>query len=465
MTLRRKFAIAFAAIAATVAILVGLLSYTITAHNVHNEIDRSLETAAATLAAGGNLTAGGGAPTGTVDGPGTGDRDRGIIQGAQAIATDGTVTELLGANLAIPVDDADRALASTGIPVTRVFSAVTIDGATYRVLTQSLGGGKGAVQVARDEGEATRVLGGLALTTVLAGLAVVIAAAAAGWLIARRITSRLVALTEVAETVSATGQLDVNFPAPGRDEVGRLSASLHTMLGQLAKLRDDQQRLVQNAGHELRTPLTSLRTNAQVLRRFAELAPDSQRRLLDDVDGETRELTHLVNELVDLATDQRDDEEPELVDLALLADRVADRFRRRSGRYIPVQAQPCTAQARPHDIERALSNLIDNALKFDPTGTEPIEVHVHAGIVEVLDRGPGVDIADSGRIFERFYRATTARSMPGSGLGLAIVNDVAARHGGTVSAATRPGGGAVIGFTIGIDRLLPESKPQPISSL
>ena len=122
-------------------------------------------------------------------------------------------------------------------------------------------------------------------------------------------------------------------------------------------------------------------------------------------------------------------------------------------------------QARPHAVERALSNLLDNAGKFDPDGRDPIEVRVHGSTVEVLDRGPGLDPADTDRIFDRFYRAAAARSMSGSGLGLSIVREVAADHGGTVSAAARPGGGAVIGFTVAADgflpEFLPESKPQP----
>ena len=334
---------------------------------------------------------------------------------------------------------------------------------SFRVLTQSLGDGKGAIQVARELGETSRVLGALAGTTILVGLGVLLAAAAAGWLVARQITRRLTGLTEVAERVSSTGYLDVEIPAGGHDEVSRLSASLQSMLAELARSRDDQHRLVENAGHELRTPLTSLRTNVSVMRRFAELSPTSQRRLLDDVDGETRELTNLVNELVELATDRRDAERAEPVDLALLAERTAERFRRRSGRTITVDAQPCVVVARPHAVQRALSNLLDNAVKFHPDGREPIEVRVRGGAVEVLDRGPGLESGDAERVFDRFYRSATARSMSGSGLGLSIVREVAAEHGGTVSAAARPGGGAVIGFTVTGDGHLPDSKPQAVA--
>ena len=284
-------------------------------------------------------------------------------------------------------------------------------------------------------------------------------AAAGGWWLARRITRRLTLLTGMAETVSQDGDLDVDFAMPGNDEVGRLSFSLQSMVTQLSASRAAQQRLVQNAGHEWRTPLTSLRTNVSVLGRFAELSPSSQQRLLDDVAGETRELTNLVNELVELALDHREAEEAVSVDLTALAGRVAARFEHRSGRTVAVAgADRLDVLGRPKALERAVSNLVDNALKFDRSGQ--VDVRVTVDRIEVSDRGPGVEPSDATRIFDRFFRADAARSMPGSGLGLSIVAEVAAAHGGTVFADVRPGGGARIGFTLGAETLLPNSKPD-----
>ena len=183
------------------------------------------------------------------------------------------------------------------------------------------------------------------------------AAAALGWVAARQITRRLTALTVAAEQVGSTGYLDVDIPTRGRDEVTRLGRSMQVMLAELARSRDDQQRLVQNAGHELRTPLTSLRTNVSVLRRFDELSPRSRQRLLDDVEGESRELTDLVNELVELATDRRTAEQPRPVDLAddrrpgrrpvPAADGPRHRRRRRTGdRHGPAR-RPGTRRYQP----------------------------------------------------------------------------------------------------------------------
>ncbi len=466
MTLRQKFVVAFAVVAVVVAALVGAFTYTLTAHNLRIEVDRSLAAAATTLSSPGTLAVVTAAAANATTGQPPATRaTEGFIQTARVIASDGSVTQIMGVDAGIGVSAADQALAAPGAAAgTRSYEDVTVGDRSFRVLTQALGNDGGAIQVARDLGETSRVLGTLAVTIAVVGLIVLLVAAVAGWLVARQITRRLTGLTEVAERVSSTGHLDVEIPAGGRDEVGRLSASMQSMLAELARSRDDQNRLLQNAGHELRTPLTSLRTNVSVMRRFGELSPTSQRRLLDDVDGETRELTNLVNELVELATDRRDAEQPEPIDLASLAERTAERYRRRSGRTITVDAAPSVVLARPHAVERALSNLLDNAVKFDPDGRDPIEVRVHGTTVEVLDRGPGLEPEDADRIFDRFYRAATARSMSGSGLGLSIVQEVAAEHSGRVSAAARPGGGAVIGFTVASGDFLPESKPQPAGS-
>ncbi len=463
MTIRQKFVVAFATVALVVAAVVGVFSYGITARNLRIEADRSLEAAAVTLSAGGTTTvnnATGGALSGAAE-TGT-EGAEGIIQTARTIAPDGSVTAILGGDVGIPVSAADQALAAAGATAgTRLFEDVTVGATSYRVLTQARGGGNGAIQVARDLSETARVLRALAITTALVGLGVLLTAASAGWLVARQITRRLTGLTDVAEQVSSTGHLDVDIPHGGRDEVSRLSTSMQSMLTELARSRADQHRMLQDAGHELRTPLTSLRTNVRVLRRFGELSAASRERLLDDVDGETRELTNLVNELIELAADRRDDEQPEPLDLAALADRTGQRFRRRSGRTITVDAEPGVVTARPHAVERALSNLLDNAIKFDPDGTQPILIRVRGGTIEVLDRGPGLDQQDTDRIFERFYRSATARALPGSGLGLSIVRDVATAHGGTVTAASRPGGGAVIGFTLATDEGAPLSPETP----
>ncbi|MEV7043448.1 HAMP domain-containing sensor histidine kinase [Amycolatopsis sp. NPDC051061] len=454
MNLRSKLAIAFAGVGAAAAILVGVLSYQAASQRIDAELDRSLLTTSAEVAAGATQVL---APSPVTRGPDDDDHDEAQPMVAQAINPDGTVRPIGGRRVHLDVGDADRALAATGSLGDRRYWELTAGRDDYRVITVALGPGRGAVQLGIDVDESRHVLSELATRITGVSALVLVVAALAGWLLARQITRRLVRLTDVTELVSDGRLDDVAVPTGGRDEVGRLATSFDRMLGRLADARADQDRLVQDAAHELRTPLTSLRTNASVLRRFAELTPDARGRLLDDVDGETRELTHLVDELVELATRRYEAEEPATVELGEVAEHAAERVRRRSGGAITVETDASVVTGQAKALERAVSNLLENAVKFAPD--DPIEVVVRDGRVQVLDRGPGIGDADAARVFDRFHRADAARGLPGSGLGLAIVRDIALAHGGTVFAEPRPGGGAVVGFTVGADLLLPNSHP------
>ena len=478
MSLRSRFAIAFALVAAVVAALVGLLSYGAASDRVDGEIDRSLTSTTGSILAGDTgVLATPVAPPATDGGP---DRGRGPGRGdgggpdggrglapqpplGRIVAPDGTVTALGAVPMTLPVTAPARAVAASGRAGLTDTAEVTEGPDTYRVLTTGLADGRGALQVAVDVDLTLRVLHGLAIQIAWVSLAVLVAAAAAGWLLARRITRRLVRLTGIAEDVSVHGRVDQDVPVEGTDEVARLSASFNTMLGRLAASREAQDRLVQDAAHELRTPLTSLRTNASVLRRLGELSPEARERLLDDVVGETRELSDLVEELVELALARRGEEAEEPVDLAAAAQRAATRLHRRTGRQVRVDTDGSVVSGRRQGLERAVGNLLENAAKFDAEGTEPIEVEVRAGRTTVSDRGPGIDAGDATRVFDRFFRADSARGLPGSGLGLAIVRDVAEGHGGLAFARERAGGGAVVGFSVDTARLLPASDPDHVA--
>ncbi len=446
MSLRVKLVLALVLLSAASTIAIGAWSYAATANRLYDEIDRSLTEASREapqrLERGGVDVDGDDRLPSRFTPPGRPLVEENVV--VQVIDTQGDVV-VSASGVELPVSDDDRAVAA-GVE-REVRKDVTVDGVPYRAVTFSVPSG-GAVQAARSLVETQRVLDSLRTVVVVAVVAVVAAAAVVGWLIARQVTQRLVRLTDAAEEVEATGRLDVDVDVGGSDEAGRLGAAFAGMLSALGRSRDAQQRLVQDAGHELRTPLTSLRTNVSVLRRHDDLAPDTRDQVLEELDAETRELTGLVNELVDLATERRaDDGAVETVALAALVERVAERARRRSGRVVSVDGDDTVVEARPAALERAVSNLLDNAAKFDESGA-PIDVRVRDGRVEVCDRGPGIDAADLPLVFDRFHRAVSARSRPGSGLGLAIVRDVAERHGGTVFAANRPGGGACVGFAL-----------------
>jgi two-component system sensor histidine kinase MprB len=360
----------------------------------------------------------------------------------QLLAEDGSVSNGSG-DVALPVDAIDVEIAAGGGRVR--FHTVSSDDVPYRVATVPIVGG-GALQVARDVSDTERVLDSLRRRYLVVGLGVVAAAVLAGWLIARHATQPLEELTRAAEHVAASGDLTATIPTVRRDETGRLAGAFTTMLHALARSREQQQQLVQDAGHELRTPLTSLRTNVEVLGRHRDL-PDAQRAaLLADVQSELAELSTMVDELVEL-TAEPPDQPAQRFDLAELVEGQAARAGRRHGREYVVSGTGGTVHAAPAALERAVANLLENAAKFSPAGTT-VDVTVDAGRVTVRDRGPGLDPADATRVFDRFYRAPAARSLPGSGLGLAIVRQIVEANGGRVFAGNHPDGGAVVGFEL-----------------
>ncbi|MFD5570784.1 sensor histidine kinase [Streptomyces cadmiisoli] len=451
-SLRTTFAVSFAAITAAVTVLVGILSYGAAARlvrvdqqSVFDEIVQDLRGEVAERRMD---------PEDFSSAPGH-DFVRPARTDVQVLGPDGSVVD--PGSPGLPVTGADRDVAGAATAGRLVeHRDVDVGDDVYRVATVGLGGGRGAVQVAQEFSDTEDLLRALQQRTLLLMAAVVVGAGLFGWWLARHITRRLVILTSAAEAVARTRRLGIDVPVTGRDEVGRLGRAFDRMLGRLAQSEEDQRRLVQDAGHELRTPLTSLRTNISLLRRIDELPPESRDELVVDLTQEARELTDLVNELVDLAAGQSDTEPVQRIDLADLAEEVARLSRRRSGRRIEVRASGhTTAEVRPGMLTRAISNLVENAAKFDSEGLAPIEIVVAGPArpgtvrVEVLDRGPGVAAPDLTRVFDRFYRAADARSLPGSGLGLSIVREVALAHGGAPFAHRREGGGSVIGFTVG----------------
>jgi len=450
MSLRIKLAVSMVALAAGATIAVGATSYVSTQHELRAQVDASLRDASSALRYDGrdddDLPGGGAFPNGPGNRPG-GDADGALPRIfsqilVQVLAIDGTITSSPRSG-ALPVSDIDRDVAADRNPARREFSDVTIDGEDFRILTVSTA--TGATQLARSLDETDKVLDHIRDRAIVIVIGMSVVALLIGLLIAQQVTRRLVRLTQVATTVAASGDLDVDVPVEGNDETGRLGQAFNGMLSSLARSKRSQYQLVQDAGHELRTPLTSLRTNVSVMRRFGELSPASQQRLLDDLDSETRELTDLVNELVQLATDRRDEESVATVSMGDVARHVVDRAVRRSSRAIALTADDSDVIVRPQALERAMTNVVGNAVKFSDG---PIEVIVDQGRFEVLDRGPGLAEDDLARVFDRFYRSLQARALPGSGLGLSIVRDVVETHGGQVFAANRPDGGCRIGFSL-----------------
>jgi two-component system sensor histidine kinase MprB len=273
-------------------------------------------------------------------------------------------------------------------------------------------------------------------------------AAGLGLVVARGALGPVERLTQAAEHVAETQDLAAAIEVDRNDEVGRLAQAFNAMLAALSESRQQQERLVRDAGHELRTPLTALRTNIELLARAAAMPADQRAQLLADATVELEELSALVEEVVDVATDTAIAREPVVVlRLDELVERVADRAGRRTGRKYLVTAEPSEIDGREAALERAVGNLLDNANKWSPDGAE-VEVTLERGRLTVRDRGPGLEVGDLDRVFDRFYRADSARSMPGSGLGLSIVKRIVEEHDGDVFAENHSDGGAVVGFEL-----------------
>jgi two-component system sensor histidine kinase MprB len=344
----------------------------------------------------------------------------------------------------LPVDAHDHAIANGSEG--RRFRDVKVGDDEYRVLTIPVEGG--AAQIARNIGDVNDVMSSLDWRLASIALGGTILAALLAWIIARRIVRPVEQLTHATEHVASTQDLTDTITVERRDELGRLASSFNTMLVALRNSRDQQKRLVMDASHELRTPLTALRTNIEVLKRTSNLDDDQRTELLSQVDVELVELTELVSELVDLATDARAEEPVQSTELAPLTEDVVERFRRRTARDIRFDAHdPATVNVRPGGIERAISNLVDNACKFS-AAPSTIDVCVRGSVIEIGDHGLGIDDGDREHVFDRFYRSPAARTMPGSGLGLAIVRQIAQMNGGTVELLTRDGGGTVARLTL-----------------
>jgi two-component system sensor histidine kinase MprB len=435
VSLRVKIMLLLAVMAAAATAAIGVASYRATSGELRRAVDSSLDDAAQRFQQHG--PGGLGRPADADDRPPTFEQVQWqVIDGQGNVVSSPSSGDM-------PVSAGDIAVAGTANGFVR--HEVSYDGQTYRVLTIPLG--SGAIMLARSLEESERTARGVLQNTLIAVLIVTIVALVLGWLLARQITRRLERLTVAAGTVAATGRLDVSVPVDGDDETGQLGRAFNGMLTALQRSKQDQQQLVQDAGHELRTPLTSLRTNVSVLsRRYGDLPPESRAQLLADLDSETRELTDLVNELVELATDRRDDEPVQPLVLGDVAERAAARARRRFGREVIVSADDLLVEGRPNALERATQNLVDNACKFAPDG--PIEVTAVDGVVTVRDHGQGLKEHDIPHLFDRFYRSVEMRSKPGSGLGLSIVKSIVEAHGGTVFARNAEGGGAELGFAL-----------------
>ena len=305
----------------------------------------------------------------------------------------------------------------------------------------------------------------LGLVMLFCGLGGVVIAALAGWGVAVNGLRPVRRLTHSVEQVSPTDLAPL--PVEGDDEIARLASAFNGLLGALAASQERQRQLIADAGHELRTPLTSMRTNIDLLTQADAagdagivLEPAQRAELMADVRAQMEELTSLIGDLVELARDEPLTPVVEAVELHEVVDHAVARVRLRAPSVtFVVDADPWWVVGESAGLERAVTNLLDNAAKFSPDGGT-VRVTLHDGTLTVDDEGPGIDEADRPHVFDRFYRAAESRALPGSGLGLSIVRQTAERHGGSVAAEPAPGGGARLVFRVpGATTPIPKEAP------
>jgi two-component system sensor histidine kinase MprB len=324
---------------------------------------------------------------------------------------------------------------------------LTLSGTRYRVVAVPVSTNV-ALVLASSTKDTQTTLNDLGLVLLFVGVGGIIIAAVAGLLVARAGLRPVERLTIAAERVGRTGDL-TPIEVESADELGRLARSFNEMLAAVASSRALQRQLVADAGHELRTPLTSLRTNLDLLAQSNAagergLAVADREALLVDVRAQVEELSGLVSDLVELARDDRPGASAEELEFAAIVERAIERVRRRApGVVFKVELHSWLVVGETNALERAVTNLLDNAVKWSPPDGV-VEVSLDDGRLAVADSGPGIADADLPHVFDRFYRSTDARSMPGSGLGLAIVRQAAERHGGSVFAGRAPAGGALL---------------------
>jgi two-component system sensor histidine kinase MprB len=320
------------------------------------------------------------------------------------------------------------------------------DGTSMRVFTRTDPDGF-AISIAKPVAQIDQSLDDLTLLLIVVSAVGVVGAATAGLLIARAGLSPVDRLTGAVEHIARTEDLDTTIPAGGKDEIARLSRSFNSMTRALAGSRDRQNRLIADAGHELRTPLTSLRTNVDLLLRSQTTGkplPDTVKQtLLANVKAQLVELSDLVTDLLELARPAADHGDDPVVALHDVVIRAVERARPRGPELeIDATIDPWYVRGDAGSLERAVVNLLDNAVKFSPPDGK-VTVELCDGELTVVDRGPGILPGDLPYVFDRFWRSPSARGLPGSGLGLAIVARAVRETGGDIRLESGDGGGTV----------------------
>jgi two-component system, OmpR family, sensor histidine kinase MprB len=510
MTFRRRIALASAAAVAIAVVLASMLTYLLTSNQLHSQVDDQLRNRAHTarhlerflkpgsaalakrdrerlgidlrrIAHDSDEPAPGGQTSSAAARPRYGPIAKNLfgrlppepdqVRGYQQVVNaSGSIIVRSAENVSLPVDGETLALARNG--GAPFFRDARVIGVHMRVLAEPFGDGR-AIQLAQPLTEVDSLLSRLRLILALLDLGGIALAALLGRIVAGAAVLPLKRLTQATEHVALTQDLSGRIKSVGHDEIGRLARSFNAMLDALERSMSAldasvhaQRQLVADASHELRTPVTSLRTNIELLQQAEDMDAQDRQRLLGDVVEQIEELTLLMNDLIELARGDEPFAAAEDVRLDTLVGEVVERARRHSpNAEFELELAPTVVAAVPARLERAIGNLIDNAVKYSPPHG-PVEIALSRGELTVRDHGSGISDADLPHVFDRFYRGAEARGRPGSGLGLAIVRQVVDQQGGRVSAERADGGGTLMRVALaGAETLSPDALDARLAEL
>ena len=472
MSLRRRIAAAATLAAAAVAIAVGATGYLTTRSHLIGQLRQELRTRAAPYQRA--------HPPGDrgADGPGSGPGDArprrpGIgvppapaLGGApgyfQSVSANGTAVAGDGGKPELPVGPRVVQIARQGQG--SFYRSAAARGIRVEILTVANRVDHTAVEVALPLTGVDSVLSSLLETYALLVGGGILLAGLLGTLIARSALAPITRFSERTEQVTNTLASPQRLEETGASELRRLATSFNRTLDALERSIQAQQHLIADASHELRTPMAALRSNIQIFLEAHRLPAEERAGLQQAILAELDELTQLIADVVELARGSAPNEHTEPLALDEIVDKVVQRARRRWPEIqFELQLEPTVIVNVAERVARAVTNVIDNARKWSPTGAT-VEIGLRDGVLSIRDHGPGFAPADLPYVFDRFYRAEAARRMPGSGLGLAIVKHAAEAHGGSVVATNADGGGARLEVSFGPVADVGEAGPSPLGS-
>ncbi len=437
-SLQNRLAVLVASAVASAVALTGVAAWLLTNITVYNQLDSELIDVAAVTA---DWVA--------VDIEGMGGLDNNALRAANVtvmlVRADGRPTTLPGERVTL-VSGPEELSVARRQQGSSARTGVASNGQPYRIVAVPFQSATAnyALVLGRPLEATNNIMNTLAWSLMLFGVLGVGGSSAIGFVIARSAIRPVQRLSEAVTRVKDSDDL-TPIAIEGSGELADLGRSFNTMLASLASSRDRQKRLIADAGHELRTPLTSLRTNVELLvadERSRMLPEGARGEILRDIAAQLGEFTTLVGDLVHLSREDIVEPHPEPIDLRDVINSAIARAKRRGPSLtFDVELNPLFLVGEPDSLERAITNLLDNAVKFSPQGGT-IHVLLEGDRLRISDQGPGIADDELPHVFDRFWRSPSARNAPGSGLGLSIVAQTIKSHGGWVKAGHSAEGGA-----------------------